>query len=104
MPIPDENFFELEKYSAMMISHLHWEDREHYIELIEKLLNGTINFLELRKKHRTIKDAVESLEAELIFLEPNEKCEGFDNLIDELVSLFDRYCTDQSLRESHELS
>ena len=24
MPIPNENFFELEKYSAMMISHLHW--------------------------------------------------------------------------------
>jgi hypothetical protein len=104
MPIPDENFFELEKYSAMMISHLHWENREHYFELIEKLLNGPINFLELRKKHRAINDAVESLEAELILLEPNEKCEGFDDLIDELVSLFDRYCPDPSLRESHELS
>ena len=32
MPIADENFFELEKYSAMMISHLHWENREHYFE------------------------------------------------------------------------
>lgn len=29
LPIPDENFFELQKYSAMMISHLHWENREH---------------------------------------------------------------------------
>ena len=104
MPIPDENFFELEEYSAMMISHLHWENREHYFELIEKLLNGPINFLELRKKHRAINDAVESLEAELIILEPNEKCEGFDDLIDELVSLFDRYCSDPSLRESHEFS
>jgi hypothetical protein len=57
MPIPDENFFELEKYSAMMISHLHWENREHYFELIEKLLNGPMHFLELRKKYQVINDA-----------------------------------------------
>jgi len=101
---PDENFFELEAYSAMIISHLHWENREHYFELIEKLLNGPINFFELRKKHRAINNAGERLEAELILLEPNQKCEGFDDLIDELVSLFDRYCPDTSLRESHEFS
>lgn len=94
---PDENFFELEAYSAMIISHLHWENREDYFELIEKLLNGPINFLELRKKHQAINEG-------LHLLEPNEKCEGFDDLIDELVSLFDRYCPDPSLRESHEFS
>jgi ATP-dependent exoDNAse (exonuclease V) beta subunit len=103
MPIADENFFELQEYSAMMISHLHWENREHYFELIEKLLNGPMDFLELRKKHRAINDVVESLEAKLILLEPNKRCAGFDDLIDELVSLFDRYCPDPSLRESHEL-
>jgi len=101
---PDENFFELEAYSTMIISHLHWENREQYFELIEKLLNGPINFLQLRKKHRAINDAAERLEAELILLEPNPKCEGFDDLIDELVSLFDRYCPDPNLRESHEFS
>ncbi len=68
------------------------------------MLNGPINFLELRKKHQAINDAGERLETELILLEPNEKCEGFDNLIDELVSLFNRYCPDPSLRESHEFS
>ena len=26
MSIADENFFELQKYSAMMISYLHWEN------------------------------------------------------------------------------
>ena len=61
-------------------------------------------FLELRKKHRAISEAGESLEANLILLEPNERCAGFDDLIDELVSLFDLYCPDPSLRESHELS
>ena len=101
---PDEKFFELEAYSAMLISHLHWENREQYFELIAKLLNDQLIFLELRKKHRAINDAGERLEAELILLEPNPKCEGFVDLIDELVSLFDRYCPDSSLRESHEFS
>ena len=101
---PDENFFELRAYSVMMICHLHWENREHYFELIEKLLNGPISFLALRKKHRAINNAGEMLEAELILLEPNPKCEGFSQLIDELISLFDRFCPDPSLRESHEFS
>jgi len=73
MPIADKNFFELEKYSAMMISYLHWENREHYFKLIEKLLDGPIHFFELRKKDRAINDAGESLQANLILLEPNEK-------------------------------
>ena len=62
------------------------------------------NFLQLIKKHRAINDVGERLEVEveLILLEPNPKCEGFDDLIDELVSLFDRFCPDPSLRESHE--
>lgn len=86
----------------MVISHLHWENREHYFE--EKLLNGPMNFLELRKKHRAINEVVERLEADLILLEPNERSEGFDDFIDELISLFDRYCLDPSLRESQEFS
>ena len=99
---PDKNFWELVAYSAMIICHLHWKNKEQYFELIEKLLNGPINFLPLRKKHRAINNAGEMLEAELILLEPNPKCEGFDDLIDELVALFDRFCPDPSLRESHE--
>jgi len=100
----EKDFFALCEYSAMLINHLHWENREQYFELIEKLLNGPINFLQLRKKHRAINDAGKRLQVEFILLEPNPKCEGFDDLIDELVSLFDRYCPDPSLRESHEFS
>ena len=40
---PDENFFKLEGYSAMLIFHLHSENREQYFELIAKWLNGPIN-------------------------------------------------------------
>jgi hypothetical protein len=64
-----EDFLKLREYSAMMIAHLHWENREHYFELIEKLLNGPVNFLHLRKKYRSVSDAVEGLEAELILLD-----------------------------------
>jgi hypothetical protein len=88
----------------MLISHLHWKNQNHYFELIEKLLNGPIQFLDLRKNHQVINDAVKRLEAELIPLEPNEKSEGFDDLIDELVSLFDKYCPDSYLPENHEFS
>lgn len=102
-----DDFFELRQYSGMMIGHLHWENWEHYFELIEEFLNGPINFLPLRKKYRSVIDAIKRLEAELIVFEPvalYDKFLGFNILIDELVSLFDRYCPDPSLRKSHELS
>jgi hypothetical protein len=63
---PDENFYELRDYSILRKCHLHWESREHYFELIEKLLNEPINFLDLRKKYQAINDAGERLQAELI--------------------------------------
>ena len=102
--LSDEDFLELSEYRVMLISHLHWQNREHYFELIEELLNGPIGFLKLRKKHRAINDAVEGLEPELILFEPDEKSKGFDDLIDELVSLFDRYCPDPTIREDYEFS
>ena len=87
-----------------MIFHLHWENREHYFELIEKLLNGPMHFLELRKRYQAINEAGESLEANLILLEPDGKSKGFGLLIGNLIMVFDLYCPDSSLRESHELS
>lgn len=71
--------------------------------MIEKFLNSPINFLELRNKHRTINDAGKYLQAQLILLQPNEKAEGFDDLIDELVLLFDRYCPDVTIRGEEKL-
>jgi len=87
-----------------MNSHVHWENREHSFEWIEKLLNGPLDFFELREKFRAIEDARESLEANLILLEPDEKSKGFGLVIADFIMLFDRYCFEPSLRESHELS
>ena len=83
----DDNFSDLESYSAMLTGHLHWENREQYFELIEKLLNGPINFLPLLQKHRSIINTAEMLEARLILLDPNPKSEGFENFIDDLFFL-----------------
>ena len=64
-------------------------------------------FFASKKKYQSVSDAVERLEGQLIFLDPMEpyyKAFGFTILVDELVSLFDIYCPDSSLRESHEFS
>ena len=58
----------------------------------------------VKKKHRVINDVVKRLKAKLILSEPTPKCEKFGNLIDELVSLFDKYCPKQSFRESRKFS
>ena len=68
--------------------------------MIEKWLNGPINFLELRKKHWAINDVVERLEAELILFELNPKCEGFHDLIDKLVLFSDKDGPGTNLHES----
>jgi hypothetical protein len=102
-----EDFLKLRDLSALMIGYLHWQNREHYLELIEELLNGSIHFLPLRKKYTSINRAVELLEAELIFLDPIKpytKAFNFMFLIDDLISLFDRYCSDPTICESHELT
>jgi oligoendopeptidase F len=61
----------------MIINHLHWETRTHYFELIEQFLNGLIHFLDLRNKYHFIED---------------------------LISLFDKYCPDPTIRKNYEFS
>lgn len=87
----EKDFFTLRSYSVMLINHLHWENRRHYFELIEDFLNGQIKSLPLREKCRVINNAEKILTAELILLESNPKCEGFGNLIEYVISVFDEY-------------
>jgi hypothetical protein len=63
-----------------------------------------MHFLELRKKYQAIHEARESLEANLILFEPDPKSKGFGIFIGDFILLFDLYCPDPSLHESHELS
>jgi hypothetical protein len=89
----EKDFFALREYSVMLINHLHWENRQQYFELIEQLLNGPVEFLKLRKKHRSVNDAGKLLQGELILLEPNEKSEEeLKKLIQKIfIEMKDRY-------------
>jgi hypothetical protein len=99
-----KDYSELREYSTMMANHLHWENRSQYLELIEQFLNGPIKLLNFKKKYQLINDASERLEADLILLEPNEKAEGFSELLDEIYFGFEVYNPDPDLREDSEIS
>ena len=100
----DETIPELAAYSSMMNEHLHWQNREHYFELIEKLLSGPLHFLELRSKFHAIDDVVNSLQANLIIFEPDSRSDEFALLIGDIIMLFDRYSPDPISPESDDLS
>lgn len=57
-----------------------------------------------RAQIQVINDTGKRLVDDLIILEPNDKSEGFDHLIGEIVILFDRYCPDPYFREDNEFS
>ena len=67
---------------------------------------GPIHFLNLKKKHQSINNTAERLEADLILLEPDDKAKGkgFDNLIDGIIELFDGYGLEPDLRKDYEIS
>lgn len=101
-----EQYSEYKNYSAMMENHLHWENRGHYFELIEKFLRSPLSFLDLSQKYKTIMNAQKMLESEFILLESHPASDGFENFIFDIISLSERYCPDSDLqfRESHEFS
>ena len=101
--VPDENVLELRRYSQMVIEYLNWANRAQYFELIEELINGPLRISPIRKKYQSIKDVADLLNIKLILLDLNPKCEGFNILLDEIVSCFDNYYPDPELRESYEL-
>ena len=61
---------------------------------------GPIHFLNLKKKHQSINNTAERLEADLILLEPDDKAKGFDDLIDG----FDGYGLEPNLRKDSNIS
>ena len=64
-----KDFLELRKYSIMMTNHLHWKNRNQYLELIEQFLNGPLDLLSFDKKYPLIDDASSRLQADFILLE-----------------------------------
>ena len=86
-----ENSSELLEYSCMLNSHLDWEARENYLELLEDFRKGKIKDLEfcvaLEKRGKLNSDVTDILESNLILLSPHEKSFGFSDLLEEICDL-----------------
>lgn len=97
----NKDFLELRHYSAMMIAHLHWQNREQYFSLIQKFLDNPLDLLPLqtlRERYDSINDAVKRLQAELILLdpiEPYDKAFEFTGSIDKISGVFHKYILEQ---------
>ena len=82
-----------------------YEDPAYNFSLIQKFLDNPISLLPLRKRYKSIKDAVEQLESELILLdpiEPYEKAFEFTCLITKLVGVLQKYPILQGSNEAME--
>ena len=79
---------ELLRYSVILFGHLCWEDREYYLELLEKFVKGKIeNFdfcIKLGEKLRFIDDLTEILESKFFLFSPHPKSFEFSEFIDEI--------------------
>ena len=97
--IPDENCRELLMYNAMLVSHLQWENREYFYELIENLDNKELgDFIDFENTYITTNDAVRRLTRELIIFEPNPKSAGFNDLLDNIMTSFDEAANEDELK------
>jgi len=80
---------ELSNYSSVLDSHLDWETKEEYIQLLEKLINGQIDTfkfcIEFKKRSELNCEIFDSLEANFLLLSPHEKSMEFSDFIIEIL-------------------
>ena len=90
-----EKYLELLEYSAMMVTHLYWETRNQYLQLMKEFMDGKITGstfrLQYLERNRSIEKAADMLEVDLILLEPNEKATEFDELIEQIFTFCELY-------------
>ena len=81
---------ELSKYSSVLDSHLDWETREQYIELLKKLISRKIDSfkfcIEFQKRNELNGEIFDSLEANFLLLSPHEKSIQFSDFIIEILN------------------
>jgi hypothetical protein len=87
----DENSLKDSKDFSKLLDQLNWEIKDQYINLMEEFLDGSSDFLEIKKKLESITNIAKTLESNSVFLEINYQALGFSNFIFILVELFDRY-------------
>lgn len=87
----DENFFELQSYAGAMSEGIHYQNKFYYVELIETMLKSPDfdGFTKLANYYNTVGDFAEKMQDSLILVEPDDKSDGFELLIGDLIMYFD---------------
>lgn len=97
----EANSSELLKYSCILNSHLDWESRQNYLDLLEDFKEKKIKYFEFcidfENRGKLTSEVTRILESNLILLSPHEKSFGFSNFLEEIFDL----CTTQ-LEEAEE--
>ena len=91
--ISDPHLYPINNYQNLsgLIDQLNWEIKEQYCELIEKYLQGSIDFIVIQKRYESILHVADELELNSIAFQTNYQSRGFSNFIQILVELFNRY-------------
>lgn len=91
--ISDPYLYSINNYQNLsgLIDQLNWEIKEQYCELIEKYLQGSIDFIVIQKRYESILHVADELELNSITFQTNYQSRGFSNFIEILVELFNRY-------------
>jgi len=80
-----------------LVDQLNWEIKEKYFELIEKYLQGSLDFIVVQKRYESILHIAEKLELNSISFQTNYQSRGFSNFLQILVEFFDRYQTSSEI-------
>lgn len=80
---------ELSDYSSMLDSHLDWETKEEYLQLLKKFISGKVDSfkfcVEFKKRNDLNGEIFDSLEANFFLLSPHEKSREFSDFILEIL-------------------
>ncbi len=89
--LSQENDFELSKYSVILNSHLDWESRQTYLDLLEDLKTQKIKYfkfcIDFETRGKLISEVTRILESNFILLSPHEKSFGFSDLLEKIFDL-----------------
>jgi hypothetical protein len=80
-----------------LIDQFNWENRELYIELIEKYLDDSSNFLNFKEIYHSIVEVAKELESNSISFKLNYQALGFSNYPLILIQLFDNGQRDSNI-------
>lgn len=99
LPIEDpEKDLALLKYSVIMNSHIHWENSDQYLKLMENFVHERISGSDFEnqflKIYNAVHDVSDLLEENLILLHPNEKADGFYLLTEDAFSACESFNPD----------